>query len=95
MQVLTEKERRKLKEISQRCYDLSTEIADWIEEIDAMMQINPQSDAVRVKLRLKRLLEHLDEIGVALLAVDEMVDSVFEAEKRVRGVKITGVKAKK
>jgi len=85
MQALTDKERRRLKEISQRCHDFSTEISDFLEEIDAMMQINPRSDAVKVKVKLQNLLDSLDLIGAALIAIEEKVEAVFEAERKMSG----------
>ena len=85
MQALTDRERRRLKEISQRCHDFSAEISDFLEEIDAMMQINPQSEAVEVKLKLQKLLDSLELIGVALVAIEEKVEAVFEAERKFRG----------
>jgi hypothetical protein len=84
MQALTDKERRRLKEISQRCYDFSTEISDFLEEIDAMMQINPRSEAVQVKHKLKNLLDSLDLIGAALAGIEEKVEAVFEAEEKLK-----------
>ncbi len=83
LKVLTDRERRRLKEISQRCYDFSTEISDFLEEIDAMMQINPWSEAVKVKVKLQNLLDSLDLISAALIAIEEKVEAVFEAERKI------------
>lgn len=85
MQALTDRERRRLKEISQRCYDFSAEISDFLEEIDAMMQINPRSEAVEVKLKLQNLLNSLDIICTALVAIEEKVEAIFEVERKFRG----------